>query len=137
MNIKDVVITEESTSLEDIFRRQKELLEKYIPIERKNGRWIPDQRPIRDFNSPMIQGFIKEEIFRVVVELVEAADCLKNKFWKQEHMETDVDHFYEELIDSFHFLVELFLWIGIEAKDLYTLYMKKSTVNKWRQASGY
>lgn len=140
MNIKDVVDipVQNGDSLEMIFEKQHTLLLKYFAIEQKNGRYYPSpSTPFHELDSPTVQSFLKEEIFRIVTELVEASDCLKNKPWKQTHMETDKDHFYEEIIDAFHFFIELCIWVGITPKLLTEVYLKKATVNEFRQRSNY
>lgn len=137
-NIQDMEsppVTEGKDMLEEIFDFQRDLLKKYIPIESKQGRWFPEV-PI-DINSPRVQAFVKEEIFRVVIELSEAADCMKNKYWKQDHVATDIDHMMEELADALHFFVETCIWLKIDAGQLRDLYMKKAQVNVFRQRSNY
>ena len=63
--------------------------------------------------------------------------CLKNKPWKQTHMETDVEHYKEEIIDAFHFFVELCILSGIDEDDLFKIYLFKNEVNRFRQRSNY
>jgi len=122
--------------LEAIFERQKELIEKYHPIEKKNGLLITEDMPV-NLNDAKGQQRLKDFAWRVTEEIGEAMNCLKNKPWKQTQMETDVEHYYEELVDAFHFFVELCIISGLTAKDLCDIYFKKSEVNKFRQRSGY
>ena len=49
----------------------------------------------------------------------------------------DKDHFLEELSDALHFLVQLFIELGLTAEDVFSLYFKKSEVNKFRIRSNY
>lgn len=121
--------------LDQMYEAQRQLIAKYIPIEAKNGRVFP-VTPI-DVNVPTVQAFIKDEIHRIICELEEAADCLKNKYWKQTHVPTDVTHFHEEIADSFHFFLELCIWLDITPKKLFELYFKKHEVNQFRQRSAY
>lgn len=68
----------------------------------------------------------------------DAMNKLKNKPWKQTHMVTDKDAFKGYLLNA---------WIGffrvlhnvydLSAKDIFTLYFKKSEVNKFRIQSKY
>lgn len=126
----------EGDRLEQIFCRQRELMEKYEPIERANGLLITDDVPV-NIDSAKGQSRLKDFAWRVVEEIGEAMNCLKNKPWKQTQMETDVLHYKEEIADAFHFFVELCILSGIDHKDIFELYFKKSEVNKFRQRSNY
>lgn len=67
-----------------------------------------------------------------------AMNRLKNKPWKQSHMVTDKEAFYDCLMPAW---VGYFRVLGhkynLSAKDIFTLYFKKSEVNKFRIRSGY
>jgi len=139
MNIKDVEkrkLKEGEDMLKLIFERQEELERKYQAIERKNGFYVPHNGKC-DIDNAKDQQYIKNLTHRVIEELEEAMNCLKNKPWKQSQMETDKDHFYEELADGFHFYVALMLATGLDAETIFQTYFKKSEVNKFRQRSGY
>ena len=138
MNVTDVDENKDEIRcrLQDVFNRQKELMEKYHDIEKKNGLLQTDKVPV-DINSHMGQQRLKDFAWRVTEELGEAMNCLKNKSWKQTHFQTDVDHYYEELSDAFHFFIELCILSGLDAEDLYQLYYRKSKVNQFRQRSNY
>ena len=143
VNIKDFVEpdTEEGFGKDDrliaIFHRQTELLEKYCDIETKNlPHVVPGKIPV-EINSYLGQDQIRQRFFWAIVEIAEALDCLKNKAWKQTMIEVDVDHFREEVADALHFFVEGCILSGITASDLFSLYMRKSEVNLFRQRSKY
>jgi hypothetical protein len=122
--------------LEVIFKRQRELMEKYEPIEHMNGLLLTADVPV-NLNDPKGQARLKDFAWRVTEELGEAMNCLKNKPWKQTHMETDEMHYKEEIADAFHFFVELCILSGFTADSLADLYLRKSQVNQFRQRSGY
>jgi hypothetical protein len=123
--------------LQSIFDRQSELLRKYIEIEIKNlPHVVPNKIPV-EINSYLGQDQIKQRFFCTIVEICEALDCLKNKAWKQTMVAVDVDHFREEVADALHFFVEACILSGITASDLFSLYMRKSEVNRFRQRSKY
>ena len=122
--------------LEAIFARQRELMEKYHVIEAKNGLLQTEDVPV-DLDDRFGQARIKDLTWRVVEELGEACNCLKQRPWKQSQVVTDQDHFYEELADAFHFFIELLLTVGIDADGCFDFYMRKSEVNKFRQRSNY
>jgi hypothetical protein len=138
VNIKDFDITEEAGDmLGSIFERQYELLDKYRDIEGKLlPHVVPRTIPV-EINSHLGQDQIKQRFFWAIVEICEALDCLKNKAWKQTMVAVDVDHFREEVADALHFFVEACILSGITASDLFSLYMRKSEVNKFRQRSKY
>jgi len=120
-----------------IFERQRELMAKYHDIEAMNGANVVPEGLHGELDDRRLQYRLKDLAYRVVEELSEATNCLKNKPWKQDAVVTDSDHFYEELADAFHFFVELCITAGLSASDLFGLYFRKSEVNKFRQRSGY
>jgi len=139
MNIEDVggiEIREGEDKLDAIFARQKELMEKYHEIEKASGLLQTEEIPV-DMDSPAGQARLKDFAWRVTEELGEAMNCLKQKPWKQTHMETDTIHYMEEIVDAFHFFIELCILSGLNADDLTIFYLKKSEVNKFRQRSKY
>ena len=119
-----------------IFTRQLELMEKYHDIESKNNPHMCKEVPV-DIQSYAGQNRLKDFAWRITEEIGEAMSCLKNKPWKATPMETDVDHYKEEIADAFHFFVELCILSGIGAHELFHLYFKKAEVNRFRQRSGY
>lgn len=122
--------------LDEIFKRQRELEEKYDEIEIANGYVLHKGLNV-DLNDPVAQWYIKDAAYRMIEEISEATNCLKNKPWKTTHVLTDEAHFYEELMDALHFFVRLCLIVGLDAESVYKLYFKKSEVNKFRQESNY
>jgi len=98
---------------------------------------LPFHPPIdlrQDLDS---QDYTELLAYRVVAGLGRAMNCLKQKPWKQTHMLTDVDAYYEGLvIANMQFLV-LASECGLNADALYRIYFKKSEVNKFRQRSNY
>jgi len=139
MNITDIlnkVKTPEGDKLEKIFERQKELAEKYHPIEERNLGCKLAEYPV-NLNICSHQQRIKDLMWRIVEELGEAGNCLKNKPWKNTNMATDELHFYEEIADAFHFFIELCIAVGLDAEKLTKLYFAKSEVNLFRIRSNY
>jgi hypothetical protein len=142
MNVNDVDektfshVLDNTDRLGAIFARQKELMDKYGPIERKNGFWYPHVIPM-DMHSRHSQHYAKDMSWRITEELGEAMNCLKNKPWKSTHMLTDLPHFYEEIADAFHFFIELCILIGLDEQAIFEIYFRKSEVNRFRQRSNY
>jgi hypothetical protein len=125
--------------LKNICRRQFELEQKYEDIEKANGFFVP-LMPL-DVDDAKSQWFIKDAVYRLVEELSEATNTLKNKPWKVTQVPTDQTHFLEELADAIHFMVRVFIYLTGDpdkaAEMIYRLYFKKSEVNKFRQATKY
>ena len=137
MNIKDVKLKRKyGDKLDLIFERQMELIKKYYDIEKKNGAIVPDKIPV-DLNSRIGQYRIKDLSERIVEELMEAMNCLKLKPWKQTDIETDKEHYFEEISDAIHFLIELCITSGMTSQTFFETYFKKSEVNKFRIRSNY
>jgi NTP pyrophosphatase (non-canonical NTP hydrolase) len=146
MNIKDIRKAMESGDIPPapegdfltlMFERQKELMEKYEPIESGRGARTVKPEDWGKIDHRFVQWRIKDLSQRVVEELMESMNTLRNKPWKQSEVETDVDHFQEELADTMHFFIELLITAGISAEDFFLLYYMKSEVNKFRQRSNY
>lgn len=136
MNITDIQRVEVAgDKLEAIFKRQGELEHKYKDIERNNGAHVP-AIPL-DIDSFGGQERIRLLIYRISEELFEAGNCLRNKAWKVTQMPTDKDHFLEELSDALHFLIQLYLELGLSPDDMASLYFRKAIVNSFRQESKY
>ena len=137
MNIRDILPEAEipKDMLIAIFEKQKQLEEKYEPLERKNGAIIPEG--ILNVHTYEGQRRIKELMFRIADELFESSNCLRNKDWKTTQVPTDEQHFKEELIDMLHFVIALYIKLGMSAEDIYLLYCRKNEVNQFRIRSNY
>lgn len=65
-----------------------------------------------------------------------AANCLKNKPWKQTQMLTDRPKFFSYLGNSYHTLIRVLL-DSMEEKEIYDFYFRKNKVNQFRIRSKY
>lgn len=139
VNIKDYenVQIPEGDMLEGIFDGQEELIEKYEKIEADRGFITVPKEMRGQLDHRFVQFRIKDLMQRTIEEMMEAANTLKNKPWKQTETATDVVHFNEEVADALHFFVELCVTAGISARDLALLYHRKHAVNQFRQESKY
>lgn len=138
MNVNDFQsqIPEGQDMLKVIFDRQTELMAKYHSIEEKNlNHFIP--QGALDLHDPQHQQRLKDFAWRITEEIGEAMNCLKNKPWKQTHMMTDEVHYREELVDAVHFMVELLIHSGFDARSLTEMYLNKNAVNQFRIRSEY
>lgn len=123
--------------LATIFEGQRLLHERYYAIEKANGCVVVAPENFGDLDSREVQMRLKDLMERTIEELMEAANCLKNKPWKNSFVHTDREHFYEELADAVHFFVELMETAGWTAEDMFTWYFRKHAVNRFRQDSNY
>lgn len=89
------------------------------------------------FQKTMGQRPIEQYAFRIIMELGLAANCLKNKPWKNTHMETDKENFTKHLNRAWRQLGAMFATYEFTLNDIYILYMKKATVNVFRQRTNY
>ena len=136
MNIQDVnVVKIDGDKLEAIFDKQKALETKYHEIEKAHGALILPL-PL-DLNTFAGQERSRLLIYRIAEELFEAGNCLRNKAWKQSQVPVDQDHFLEELSDAVHFVIQLYIELGLNAQDFTNLYFRKAKVNEFRQESKY
>ena len=82
-------------------------------------------------------GGITERAYYVVEALAMAANCLKNKPWKNTHVATDKQRVYAHLSLALPALIGYAEAIGMDRDDVFNLYFRKSEVNKFRQRSNY
>ncbi len=109
MNIDDIKFEKpEGDMLELIFQKQEELMDKYHEIEVKQevGYGLLQGQEF-DINNIRSQELIKNFAWRVIEELTEATECKSGS-----------NHFFEELADALHFLVELCIIINITPEEL-------------------
>ena len=91
-----------------------------------------------DLTTKIGQRFVKECIFNLVEELMEASFTLKNRQHKlSDDTELDFEHYREELGDAFAYFIEVCLLSGISAEDLYLEYFRKNGVVRKRLQDGY
>lgn len=75
--------------------------------------------------------------FFPIYHLTLACNCLKNKPWKSSMMMTDVDYFRKHIVAAFHSLIDTFLYFELDANQIYDIYLRKNSVNQFRQATNY
>lgn len=111
MNIRDFEKeTIKGDRLEAIFRRQRELMEKYHKIEASNGLLQTTDVPV-DLHDRFGQARIKDFAWRITEELGEALEA--------QRIHPDIlDHRDEEIADALHFLVEMSILSGLKPQDI-------------------
>lgn len=120
--------------LQAIFQYQKNVKDRFRKVERSQGIDAPD---VVNIDSVQGQEHLRIMGMRIIQELCEAIECLRNKPWKTSHVVTDEDHMKEELADALHFFIELCIDVGMTAEDLFSYYAKKNKVNHWRIDTKY
>lgn len=79
---------------------------------------------------------IKENVLALTDELHEVLGEMGWKSWAtSRHLNRDAA--VKEAIDAWHFLMNIFLHLGVDANELYTRYVAKRAVNERRQNTGY
>lgn len=119
MNVKDTenkVPYDEKHALDDIFMYQHELAHKYLHIEKQNGLLQSDQMP-GNVHDRFVQARLKDMTWRAMEEVAEAIEAFDAN---------DEVHFYEELADAFHFVVEKMLIAGYNPKITLKSYFDNS-----------
>lgn len=79
---------------------------------------------------------IKNQILALFDEIAEALREIPWKPWK-ENQGLEVSKFRMELIDVFHFLINLFLLSGMNSREVINLFKNKNKINVKRQKDGY
>ena len=92
-------------------------------------------------NSPPFSNSWKFQIehciFNTMHSLAMAMHCLKNKPWKQTHVETDIQKYEEHLVEGFSLLFQTLLIAGLTEDDIYAKYFSKNKINQKRQEEKY
>jgi dimeric dUTPase (all-alpha-NTP-PPase superfamily) len=139
MNVTDFADIEipEGDLLKGIFEAQQQLMDKYHDIEKDRGALVVEPSVFGELDYRFVQWRLKDLMQRTIEEMMEAANTLKQKPWKQSEVPTDTVHYYEELIDAVHFFVELLITSGLGPEDVAKMYHQKHAVNLFRQRSNY
>lgn len=113
--------------LEKIFQLQ-------IDFQESLGHYIP--KYALTVGSKENVDIIKNQMLALVDEAMEALREIPWKPWKISSS-FDLVKYREELIDIFHFLVNLFLFAGMDTKMVLEYFLDKNKINVQRQKDGY
>jgi dimeric dUTPase (all-alpha-NTP-PPase superfamily) len=95
--------------------------------------------PVREFPSPdpnELMSQIRGSALALIAELVEMLDETGWKPWAaSNHINRDA--YRGEIIDMWHFFMNLCILGGVSPSDLYDGYIRKHNVNRERQENGY
>lgn len=90
-----------------------------------------------------LQQFVNQQILAVHEEAVEIMreSAYKNpemvKFGWKKGQQWNVKNYKEEVVDLMHFVMNLSLAVGMDAKEFYNRYCEKNGVNHDRKKEGY
>ena len=122
-DLRKILLIDKNDDLEECFAKQK-AFQNYLHF------YIDDFSPIEK------QKYIEYNIIAMIDETMEALRETPWKPWKKEQQFNE-ENFKEELIDIFHFFMNLCLITGMTSKELYTRYNNKLTKNVERQINKY
>lgn len=81
--------------------------------------------------------YIKDMVLAAEDELHEILGEVDWKPWTQGERKINHDGVKKEIVDLWHFMMNLMLVVNMSSDELYTMYMKKCAVNAERQRNGY
>lgn len=117
--------------LKEMFEHQKELQKKLGTLSKMNE------------SEPMRQKYVNQQILAIHEEAVEIMreSAYKNpdfvEFGWKKGQQWDVDKFKEEIIDLWHFVMNLCIACNMDADEFYVRYCQKNKINIERKAKGY
>jgi hypothetical protein len=84
------------------------------------------------------ENAVHKSFSTLITRISMAANCLKNKPWKQTQMITDEEVYRGRMIQTFNQYIKFAYVCGIvHPTEMHVLYFRKSEVNKFRQRSEY
>jgi len=101
----------------DTLKNQKEYNKEFY--YNPDGLWLQNRKDIT-----------RNQILGLIGEIAEFQEAIKVLPWKAEQNEIEYDHVKEELIDIYHFFMNLCILWGIETEaELKKIYYKKNELN--------
>jgi hypothetical protein len=95
------------------------------------------ERKIGWHRDPGFEPLLENYIYEVIHAIGCASNCLKQRPWKQTHQKTDWPKYREWIIKALEVLIVTFRYLGVGPNGIFSMYWKKSEVNKFRQRSNY
>lgn len=113
-------------------------LEYLFKLQQNFFNILKDNIPVNKFHVITKENveLIKNQILALFDEVSEALREVPWKPWK-ENQDFNVSKFRMELIDVFHFLINLFLLSGMNSQEVINLFKNKNKINVRRQKDGY
>lgn len=114
-------------------------MEDMFELQRKFNKLIGNKIPevlSEIFTQENIEN-IKNQTLAIIDEVMEALREIKWKPWKKTDNQFDLVSYRFELIDVFHFLINLFLLAGMTPELVMKYFFNKNRINIKRQRDGY
>lgn len=116
--------------LTDLFEKQRFLMKKLgVPFANTPAEFVD--------NEAVLTSTFKEYAMALIVELTETLQELNWKPWKKTKKPLEWSKIHEEMIDIWHFLLELSIIVGLDSSKIHTVYLVKNQENLARQKKGY
>lgn len=111
-------------------------LSRMLQMQRELQLVYNNGKTLEQFTDEERMQAIRDNVLACTAELHEAMD---ESGWKPWATSNHLNHeaFKAELVDAWHFFMNLMLHSGMTAEDLYDGYIKKNAKNVKRQADGY
>jgi len=130
IELENIKTENKKDMLEILFNKQKELYKKQLAnSENKMKNIYEIKEPFDGYRIFMLSSALVHE----AIELQRETNW---KWWKKEKS-IDDQKIQEEIIDIWHFLLQLTIEAGIDSKKLIEIYLKKNKENLNRQEKGY
>src|SRR6476620_1108282 len=130
IELENIKTENKKDMLEILFNKQKELYKKQLAnSENKMKNIYEIKEPFDGYRIFMLSSALVHE----AIELQRETNW---KWWKKEKS-IDDQKIQEEIIDIWHFLLQLTIEAGIDSKKLLEIYLKKNKDNINRQEKGY
>lgn len=111
-----------------------QIVEKQVNFQKFLGYTIPVRT--EEIISRENINFLILQILSLYDETSEALQCLPWKPWKKKQTFL-LEPFWEELMDIFHFVVNMCIFTGMSSEMIFTKFMEKNRINWERQKHGY
>ena len=94
------------------------------------------QKRLGDDLNHYNQDYIEKMFISIVTELAEIIEETPWKPWKSS-AKLNQDKMQEEIIDLWHFVINMTIASGLSPEKLYEIFYKKNCINHKRQENGY
>lgn len=103
----------------------------------EEGKYLEELVKFSYYYNSKTGANLQNLITEFICHLGMMCNTLKNKPWKQSHMRTDKNNFYNLLKEVWKRYVSILVYANMDAEIITEIYLKKSQVNKFRQRSNY
>lgn len=117
-----VGINVKNSTLQEMFNKQKILQERCYGV--KLPKMMPEKLPMQ-FTAMLAE----------LGEILEEQQAWKD--WKKNPKPVNKENLDTEIADVWHFLINISLYLGYDAKDIYRAFLKKNNTNHKRQDDNY